>query len=65
MLEMMSTLLSYFEKIAHMSVVERMYLQLCGFVWMRFWHLNMTFAKVKQGHFETVILILHNFLVFY
>ena len=30
MLEMMTTLLSYFEEIAHMSVVESMYL--CGFV---------------------------------
>ena len=28
---------------------------------MRFWHLNMTLLKVKQGHFETVILVLHNF----
>ena len=26
---------------------------------MRFWHLNVTFAKVKQGHFETAFLILH------
>ena len=32
---------------------------------MRFWHLNMTLLKVKQGHFETAILILHNFFVFY
>ena len=31
---------------------------------MRFWHLNMTLLKVKQGHFETAILILHNFFVF-
>ena len=28
---------------------------------MRFWHLNMTLLKVKQGHFETAILVLHNF----
>ena len=28
---------------------------------MRFWHLNEhDIAKVKQGHFETAILILHN-----
>ena len=34
---------------------------------MRFGLLNMTIAalKVKQGHFETAILILHNFVVFY
>ena len=28
---------------------------------MRFWHLIMTLLKVKQGHFETPILVLLNF----
>ena len=32
---------------------------------MRIWHLNMTLLKVKQGHFETAILILYNFFFFY
>ena len=27
-------------------------------------YLNMTLLKVEQGHFETAILILHNFFVF-
>ena len=31
---------------------------------MRFWHLNMILLKVKQGHFETAMLILRNFLSF-
>ena len=25
--------------------------------WRRFWHLNVTLLKVKQGHFETAILV--------
>ena len=33
---------------------------------MRPWHLlNMALLKVEQGHFETAILILHNFFAFY
>ena len=28
-------------------------------------YLNMTLLKVEQGHFETAVLILHNFFVFY
>ena len=28
-------------------------------------YLNMALVKVEQGHFETAILILHNFFVFY
>ena len=28
-------------------------------------YLNMELLKVEQGHFETAILILHNFFVFY
>ena len=28
-------------------------------------YLNMTLLKVEQGHFETAILILDNFFVFY
>ena len=28
-------------------------------------YLNMALLKVEQGHFETAILILHNFFVFY
>ena len=28
-------------------------------------YLNMTLLKAEQGHFETAILILHNFFVFY
>ena len=31
---------------------------------MRFWHLNMKLLKVKQGHFETSILVLDNFSPF-
>ena len=31
---------------------------------MRFWHLNMKLLKVKQGHFETSILVLDNFFAF-
>ena len=27
-------------------------------------YLNMALVKVEQGHFETAILILHNFFVF-
>ena len=32
------------------------------------WHLNMRllhWLKVKEGHFETAILVLHNFVLFY
>ena len=33
---------------------------------MRSWHLlNMALLKVEQGHFETAILIIHNFFVFF
>ena len=28
-------------------------------------YLNMLLLKVEQGHFETAILILHNFFLFY
>ena len=29
------------------------------------WHLNMILLTLKQRHFETAILILHNFFIFY
>ena len=32
---------------------------------MRFWHINMISLNIKQGHFETATLILHNFFVVY
>ena len=32
---------------------------------MRFWHINMILLNIKQGHFETATLILHNFFVVY
>ena len=80
--------LSYFEKIAHMSVVwAYISLWLCIFVYsdvccksQQCWryyelmlrnqwdlgiYLNMALVKVEQGHFETAILILHNFFLFY
>ena len=79
--------LSYFEKIAHMSVVwAYISLWLCIFVYsdvccksQQCWryyelmlrnqwdlgiYLNMALVKVEQGHFETAILILHNFSSF-
>ena len=31
---------------------------------MRFWLLNITSLKVKQGHFELAILVLHTFSSF-
>ena len=79
-----SLFLSYFEKIAHMSVVWTYASWPCMFgcllqepirlkvLWvdaqepMRSWHLfKHGIAKRRQGHFETAILILHNFFVFY
>ena len=83
--------LSYFEKIAHMSVVwAYVSLWLCGFVavsvrmcvagankvegtisWCLGTNENLAskldFAalKVKQGHFETAIVILHKFVIIY